>query len=96
MEYRTPALSPTSIQLGGAAFYDVGDAADGLAALSARHSLGVGLRAVFPQIERAALRLDVGFPVSVVALPRDAPPVEILFAFHQAIGAPTVGDGLAP
>lgn len=96
IEYRTPAFGMSSVQLGGAAFYDVGDAPSTLERFDAKHSAGLGLRAVFPQIERAALRLDVGFPLSTRPLPSDVPPVEIFFAFRQAIGLPSVGDGLAP
>ncbi len=96
VEYRTPALSLTSVQLGGAAFYDVGDAPGGLDQIELRHSAGVGARAVFPQVARVALRLDVGFPLSLRPLPQNVPPVEIFFAFRQAIGLPIIGDGLAP
>jgi hypothetical protein len=94
VEYRTPAFSLSSIQLGGAVFYDVGDAPQDLSSLDPKHSVGLGLRAVFPQIERAALRLDVGFPLSTRPLPSDVPPVEVFLAFKQAIGLPSVGDGL--
>jgi hypothetical protein len=55
--------------------------------------VGVGLRAVFPQIARDALRLDVGFPVpsnGAVA------PVSFFLAFRQAVPVPAVGKGLAP
>ena len=96
VEFRSPAFGFSSVPLGAVAFYDVGDAPSALDTFDAKHSVGVGLRAVFPQIERAALRLDVGFPLSTKPLPSDVPPVEIFFAFSQAIALPTVGDGLAP
>jgi hypothetical protein len=95
MEYRSRPIRVASIQLGGVAFYDSGDAFDGFDHLEPQQSLGFGLRAVLPQIERAAFRLDVGFPIGP-NLPAGTGQVAVFFAFHQAVSIPTVGDGLGP
>jgi hypothetical protein len=96
IEYRTRSFDVASIQLGAAAFYDVGDAMNGFDHLDPKQSLGCGLRLVFPQVERAVLRLDVGVPVSAGPRPADVPPVAFFLAFHQAISLPSAGLGLAP
>jgi hypothetical protein len=56
-----------SLQLGGAAFWDAGDAFDRWAAFRPRHSVGLGLRALFPQLDRVVFRVDVGFPLDRAA-----------------------------
>jgi hypothetical protein len=95
LEYRSRPIGVASIQLGGVAFYDSGDAFDGYDRLLLRQSLGFGLRAVLPQIERAAFRVDVGFPVGPNP-PPGTHPVEVYFAFHQAVPIPAIGDGFGP
>jgi hypothetical protein len=64
--------------------------------VSPKHAVGGGLRVVFPQIDRAVLRLDVGVPVTAGPRPPDVPPVAFFLAFHQAISLPSVGGGLGP
>ena len=96
LEYRTRSFDVGSIQLGAVAFYDVGDAFDGFEHLDPKHAVGGGLRVVFPQIERAVLRLDVGVPVSAGPRPADVPPVSFFVAFHQAFSLPSTGAGLGP
>lgn len=64
LEYRSLPLDFKTVQLGFVAFYDGGHAADELGALRLRHSLGVGLRLFFPQINRMVLRADLGFPLN--------------------------------
>jgi hypothetical protein len=96
LEYRTRSFEIGSILLGGVAFYDVGDAFNGFDRLDPKQSVGGGLRIVFPQIERAVLRLDVGVPIMAGARPSDVPPVSFFVAFHQAISLPSAGAGLGP
>jgi hypothetical protein len=96
LEYRTRPVEIASIQLGAAAFYDVGDAFDDVANIHPKHSVGAGLRAVFPQVERAVLRVDFGFPVVAGALPAGVAPMAFFIAFHQAVSLPVVGAGLGP
>lgn len=96
LEFRSRPLSIASMQFGATAFYDVGDAFDGFDHLHPKHSLGVGLRAVFPQIDRAVLRFDVGFPISAGPLPSDVAPVSFFVSFNQAVSLPAVGAGRGP
>jgi hypothetical protein len=96
VEYRTRAVSLASIQFGGAAFYDTGDAVDDWKSLNLAHDLGVGLRVVFPQIDRTAFRFDFAVPVSTRPLPSGVDPFQIFFTFTQAVTLPTIGSALAP
>ena len=99
LEYRSPPLNLSAVQLGAAAFYDVGDAFYGFDHLEPKHSVGLGLRVVFPQIDRAVLRMDLGFPIE---RPIDSStgqpiaPVGFFVAFHQALSLPAAGDGFGP
>jgi hypothetical protein len=94
LEYRSVPVDLSAIQVAVAAFYDVGNAFDGFDHLEMHHSIGFGLRVVFPQIARDVLRLDVGFPIPSNAPP--VPPVSFFLAFHQAIVLPAVGTDFAP
>jgi hypothetical protein len=96
LEYRTRSVELGSIQLGAVAFYDAGDAFSGFDHVAPKHAVGGGLRLVFPQIERAVLRIDVGAPVTAGPRPSDVPPVALFVAFHQAVGLPEAGYGLGP
>lgn len=62
-EYRSRPLQIWSVQVGGALFYDMGDAFDGMQDLDLKHATGIGFRAVFPQAERIIFRADLGFPL---------------------------------
>jgi hypothetical protein len=88
LEYRSRPLEIASLQFGASAFYDVGDADNDLGHLDPKQSVGIGLRAVFPQVERSVLRLDVGFPVAA-SRPAAVPPVAFFLAFGQAVSLPT-------
>lgn len=88
LELRSRPLQLATVQLGAALFYDVGDAFVGFDRVDPKQSLGFGFRAVFPQIERAAFRVDVGFPVSAGARPPNVPPVSVFATFGQAISLP--------
>jgi hypothetical protein len=96
LEYRTPHLDLASILLGLAAFYDVGEAFNGFDNFNPAHSVGFGLRAVFPQVERAVMRMDFGFPIEAGPLPPKVDAMQFQLSFHQAIGVPAVGGGRGP
>jgi hypothetical protein len=64
VELRTTSVDILSAQVGLAAFYDTGDAAEGVEALSLKQSVGAGLRILFPQANRSVFRFDWGFPLS--------------------------------
>jgi hypothetical protein len=88
LEFRSRPVEIASIQYGAAAFYDVGDAFDGFENLRPKHTAGIGLRVLFPQVTRSVLRLDVGFPIAAGPLPADVPPMSFFVTFGQALGLP--------
>ncbi|MCM2277167.1 MAG: BamA/TamA family outer membrane protein [Oligoflexia bacterium] len=79
LELRSKSFHLKSVHLGGAAFYDVGDAFNDSASLL--HSVGMGLRIVFPEFNRSALRLDFGFPLQTI---RGGTPSYFVAKFGQA------------
>lgn len=85
LEFRSRPLALGSTMLGAIAFYDVGDAATTLDALSPKQAVGLGLRFLAPQLDRDVFRVDVGIPV-----PLDAELGEVTFVatFGQAFGVP--------
>lgn len=85
IEYRTRSFDLVAIQVGAVGFIDAGDAFDSFDDVDPKQSVGGGLRVVFPQIDRAVLRLDLGVPVHRAP---DVPPVSFFVAFHQALGLP--------
>ncbi|WP_394828508.1 hypothetical protein [Pendulispora albinea] len=94
VEFRTLPLAIFSVQLSGAAFYDVGNAVNGLDKVFTRdavrlhHSAGVGFRVLFPQVDRIVFRGDLGFPLD---RPAGVNGVTFFFTFQQAFGLSTVG-----
>ena len=95
VEYRSRPLEVLGTwQLGGAAFYDVGDAFNGFDDVRLKHAVGVGVRALFPSLDRLVFRADLGFPVYAPApRPGDLPysPVSFFVAFSQAFPIESVG-----
>jgi hypothetical protein len=93
LEYRSSSFEFLKTQIGGVAFFDAGDAAQGFDMLRAKQSVGAGIRILFPQVNRNVLRFDVAvplrrgpFPETGSALPVD--PVGFYFSFDQAFGLP--------
>lgn len=86
IEFRTKPVQILSCQLGGALFYDVGDAPSGLSHLDPKQSVGLGFRALFPQLDRVVFRGDLGFPLQRGGLPPGVQPVSFFLAFLQAFG----------
>lgn len=87
LEYRSRPVSVLRTLFGAAAFYDVGDAFDGFEQMALKQSVGVGLRALFPQANRIVLRADWGVPISdgkVVF------PGSLFLSFGQAFSMPTL------
>jgi hypothetical protein len=90
VEFRSRPLEILSCQLGAAAFYDAGHAANGLENLHLRHSVGFGFRALLPQLDRLVFRGDVGFPLQAGKDP-GVSPVAVVITFEQAFPVPSVG-----
>ncbi|BDG09512.1 BamA/TamA family outer membrane protein [Anaeromyxobacter paludicola] len=78
----TPVPLFRSVQLGAVAFVDAGDAFDRFGQLSLHRSAGLGLRLLFPQVDRIAFRVDVGFPLER-PLPAGASPAAVFVRFDQ-------------
>lgn len=72
-----------SLQIGAAAFYDVGDAFEHWDEVVLHHSVGAGLRLLFPQLDRMVFRIDVGVPIAP-ARPEGVAPVDFVATFGQA------------
>lgn len=72
-----------SVQLGGVLFYDAADAFDRFGDVRLRHSVGLGARVLFPQLDRVVFRADVGFPLGR-PLPAGVSPVGFFVTFGQA------------
>ncbi|MCM2323403.1 MAG: outer membrane protein assembly factor, partial [Oligoflexia bacterium] len=81
LELRSRSLRFKSVHWGTAFFYDVGDAFNAPSELRLHQSVGAGLRIVFPEFNRAALRLDFAMPLE--RLP-DAMPSYFVAKFGQA------------
>jgi outer membrane translocation and assembly module TamA len=83
VEFRSHPVEVFSCQLGAAVFHDAGDAFDGLSNFYLKRSVGVGLRALFPQLNRLVMRFDVGVPLVTHGLD-PVPPVSFFLSFGQA------------
>lgn len=85
IEFRSVPFQLLSVLIGGAVFYDVGDAFDRLADFKLKEGAGAGLRLGFPQLQRSLLRIDAGFPIS-----QNVPQGEftVVAEFSQAIDPP--------
>lgn len=82
-EFRTRGIDILSAQCGLALFHDTADAADSLTELSLKHSVGLGLRMLFPQADRTILRADWAMPLSDGESPW---PGGFFVTFEQAFG----------
>jgi hypothetical protein len=92
VELRTRPVEILTSEVGAVAFYDVGHAFRGFDHFVPYQSLGVGLRGLFPWLDRTVFRADLGFPMQ---RPRDVhgsliPPYSVLISFGQAFATPTV------
>jgi len=84
LEYRShPWELFHTVQLGGVAFYDAGDAFDEWGRFHLNHALGLGARILFPQIDRLVFRVDVAFPLSQPT-PAHVSSVAFFVTFGQA------------
>ena len=63
LEWRSLPIDLATVQLGVAAFYDAGAIFFEPADAAPHHSVGVGLRFLFPQFNRGVYRLDLAAPL---------------------------------
>ena len=93
VELRSLPVEVLTCQLAGVGFYDVGQAFNGWSQFEPFQSVGFGLRALFPQLDRLVFRADIGFPVQRPLVPATGvpiPPFGFLLTFEQAFGVPSV------
>lgn len=84
-ELRTRSVDVLSVQVGLAAFYDVGHVARRFSELSARKSVGLGFRVLIPQLDRVVFRVDWATPLSEGYEPI---PGAVFATFGQAFSMP--------
>ena len=92
MEFRSRPVEIPSRQLAGVAFFDSGDAFHSANSLMPYQSVGVGLRALFPWLDRTVFSVDLGVPIE---RPLDStgvpiPPFGFSVSFGQALLVPSV------
>lgn len=90
VELRTGSLNVLSAELGGAVFYDVGDAFDDFRTVRMHQDVGAGVRVLFPQAERVVMRADWGFPIADETYRTF--PGALFITFGQAFGMAQVDE----
>jgi hypothetical protein len=93
VEARSRPVEILSCEVAGVAFYDVGDAYTASSQFQPYQSVGVGLRALFPWLDRTVFRADIGFPLYRPLDPTTGAPIapySFLISFTQAFVTPTV------
>ncbi len=84
-ELRTRSVDILSAQVGLDCFWDAAHAADEFSALALKHSVGMGVRILFPQANREVFRFDWGLPLSLAEGPL---PGGFFVTFFQAFPMP--------
>ncbi len=64
LEFRSRPISLLTAQVGGVLFHDMGDAFSDFDSLHLKHSVGGGIRVLFPELDRAVFRLDIAVPLT--------------------------------
>jgi hypothetical protein len=93
VELRSRPVEILSCEVAGVAFYDVGHAFTGWDHFVPYQSLGLGIRGLFPWLDRTVFRADIGFPVQRPIDPATGAPIApyaFLISFGQAFATPTV------
>lgn len=92
VELRSPSFRFLSLQVGGVAFFDIGDTPDGIEKTVLKQSVGAGIRVLIPWLNRVVARGDLGFPLNrtqaacgINGVGCRIDPVSFFFAFDQAI-----------
>jgi hypothetical protein len=89
IEFRSTPLEIFKSQWAGVLFYDVGTTYLGIAGHASNvsfvgHSVGTGLRVVFPQLDRWVFRLDLAAPIALAGLPAGVQPLALSLTVGQA------------
>jgi hemolysin activation/secretion protein len=88
-EFRTKPLEILKTQWGLVFFHDAASAYDNVSELKMLHSVGAGIRALFPQFDRVTFRLDFGVPLN---RPADVSPYSVIFTVDQAFSFPSIRE----
>ena len=82
-EYRSPPLRWSFIHLGVATFYEGGSVYEKLSDYEWKHSVGGGLRLLFPQLNRSVFRIDIAKPLSPYPDGQASPPLVLSIGSAQ-------------
>ncbi|MBI2388466.1 MAG: BamA/TamA family outer membrane protein [Deltaproteobacteria bacterium] len=88
-ELRSRPLEILKTQWGLVLFHDAGSAYETTSDLRMHHSVGAGLRALFPQFDRVAFRLDFGVPLRA---PAGVPGFSTILTVDQAFSFPSIRE----
>jgi hypothetical protein len=92
VEVRSRPVEILTCQLAGVAFYDAGSAFSDIGQIRTFQSVGFGVRALFPWLDREVFSADVGFPLER-PIDQNGAPIPgfgFLVSFGQAFGVPSV------
>jgi hypothetical protein len=100
LEFRSRPVEIATLQAAGVVFYDIGDAFKGfnhaytgLDHFFAYQSVGFGIRALVPWLDRTVFQADLGFPLERPIDPSTGSPIArygFVISFGQAFLTPTV------
>lgn len=90
LEFRTKPVDILKTLWALVAFHDAASAHDSLSELKMHHSVGAGVRVLFPQFDRVAFRLDVGVPVRSPT--PVAQPYSVILTVGQAFSFPSIRE----
>jgi hypothetical protein len=93
VELRSRPVEILSMELGGVAFYDVGDAFTGSGNFVPYQTVGAGIRTLFPWLDRTVFQADIGFPIVRPLDPATGSPIapySFILSFGQAFSTPTI------
>jgi hypothetical protein len=92
LEWRSPPLQILRTQWGLVGFWDTATAFESTGDLRSHHSVGAGIRVLFPQFDRRVFRLDFGVPLYRGERPPGVSPFGLLFSVEQAFPVPNIID----
>jgi hypothetical protein len=92
IEWRSRPIDILRTQWGLVGFWDAAAGYEKSSDLQVHHSVGLGIRALFPQFDRLVIRGDVGVPVYRGTRPSDVSPYAFLISVEQAFPVPNIID----
>lgn len=92
VEWRTRPLDIWRTQWGLVGFWDAATGYEKASDLQVHHSVGLGIRALFPQFDRIVTRFDFGVPLYRGARPDGVSPFAFLISVEQAFPVPNLID----